>query len=216
MPQPEPSSVQPYDEYNAVAGKAPNWLRSLLPRWFRQALNRSYWLFYDLRDFVAEATGWLPFHGLRMLVYRYLLRIRIGAGSSIHRGCRFYRPSAVQIGAHTVINRDVLLDGRMGLTIGENVSISEGVAMFTLEHDPNSPTFEHRGGAICVGDRVFVGARAVVLPGITLGEGAVVAAGAVVTHDVSPFTIVAGVPARPIGERRRDLTYSLNYRKWLG
>ncbi|MDD3826514.1 MAG: acyltransferase [Anaerolineae bacterium] len=216
MPPAETSSVQPYDEYHAVAHKAPDWLRRWLPHWLRRGLNRSYWLFYDLRDFVAEATGWLPFHGVRMLVYRHLLRIKIGGGSSIHRGCRFYRPSAVQIGPSTVINRDVLFDGRMGLVIGESVSISEGAAMFTLEHDPNSPSFENRGGPIRIGDRVFIGARALVLPGITVGEGAVVAAGAVVTHDVPPFTIVAGVPARPIGERRRDLTYTLDYRKWLG
>jgi maltose O-acetyltransferase len=115
-----------------------------------------------------------------------------------------------------VINRDVLLDGRAGLRIGHNVSISEGTALFTLDHDPQSPTFERRGAPVIVGDRVFIGARAIILPGVTIGEGAVVGAGAVVTRDVPPYTIVTGAPARPIGERRRDLTYTLDYRKFLG
>ena len=136
--------------------------------------------------------------------------------TSIHRNCRFYRPGGVSIGAHTVINRDVLLDGRSGLRIGDNVSISEGSQILTLEHDPNSPSFEWSGAPVIIGDRVFLGARAIILPGMTVGEGAVVAAGAVVTHDVPPYTIVGGVPARPIGERRRDLAYSLDYRKFLG
>ena len=192
-----------------------HWFRRV-PRPVKRSLNWLYWLAYDVRDFGAEAIGWLPSHLLRLGLYRYLLRIRIGAHSSIHRGCRFYRPSGVQIGAHTVINRDVVLDGRQGLVIGDNVSISEGAAFFTLEHDPNSPTFENRGAPIRVGDRVFVGARAMVLPGVTIGEGAVVAAGAVVTRDVEPYRIVAGVPARPIGQRAPDLSYTLEYRKFLG
>ena len=140
----------------------------------------------------------------------------IGSHNSVHRGCRFYRPTGVRISTHTVINRDVLLDGRMGLVIGANVSISEGVAIFTLEHAPNNPTFETQGAPVHIGDRVFVGARAILLPRVAIGEGAVVAAGAVVTHDVEPFAIVAGVPARPIGQRRQDLTYTLDYRKFLG
>ena len=195
---------------------SPNHPLRRLPKPLKQLAGRIYWLAYDARDFGAEAIGWLPSHLLRLGLYRYLLRIRIGAHSSIHRGCRFYRPSGVQIGAHTVINRDVILDGRQGLVIGDNVSISEGAAFFTLEHDPNSPTFENRGAPIRVGDRVFVGARAMVLPGVTIGEGAVVAAGAVVTRDVGPYQIVAGVPARPIGQRAPDLSYTLEYRKFLG
>ncbi len=104
----------------------------------------------------------------------------------------------------------------MGLIIGANVSVSEGAAFFTLEHDPNSEDFANRGAPVRIGDRVFIGARAIILPGVTIREGAVVAAGAVVTHDVEPFAIVAGVPARPIGQRSEDLEYKLKYRKFLG
>ncbi len=191
-------------------------LKRMVPSWAKRAVNRVYWLGYDARDFLAEAVGWLPSHGLRILCYRYLLRVAIGRHTSIHRGCRFYRPSWTRIGTHTVINRDVLLDGRMGLVIGDNVSISEGVAVFTLEHDPNSAGFANRGAAVHIADRVFIGARAIILPGVAVGEGAVVAAGSVVTHNVPPYSIVGGVPARPIGQRMQNLTYQLNYRKFLG
>jgi maltose O-acetyltransferase len=104
----------------------------------------------------------------------------------------------------------------MGLTLGRNVSISEGVMIFSLEHDPNSATFENRGAPVVIHDRVFIGARAIILPGVTLGEGAIAAAGSVVTHDVPPYTIVGGVPAHPIGTRQTELKYSLDYRKFLG
>ena len=187
-----------------------------LPAPVKRFLKAAYWHGYDMVDYLAEFIGWVPSHGVRSFLFRRVLRASIGLHSSVHRGCRLYRPVGVSIGSHTVINRDVLLDGRMGLVIGDNVSVSEGVAIFTLEHDPNSPDFASRGGAVHIADRTFIGARAVILPGVTVGEGAVVAAGAVVTCNVLPYTIVGGVPARPIGERRRDLSYTLEYRKFLG
>lgn len=187
-----------------------------LPPSVKRFFNTLYWLGYDARDYVAEIIGKCPFHGIRLFLYRRLLKIHIGRKSSIHRCCRFYCPSNVTIGAHTVINREVLLDGRSGLTIGDNVSISEGVVILTLEHDPNSPTFENRGAPVVIHNRAFIGTQAMILPGVTIGEGAIVAARAVVTRDVLPYTIVAGVPARPIGERSHELTYTLDYRKFLG
>lgn len=120
------------------------------------------------------------------------------------------------IGCNTVINREVLLDGRTGPKIMNNVSISERCMLLSLEHDPNSPLFDNRGGEVVIEDYVFVGARAIVLPGLTIGQVSVVAAGAVVTRDVEPYLIVGGVPARPIGERSRNLHYQLDYRKFLG
>jgi len=194
----------------------PGRLRRLLPGPVKRLANSLYWWAYDGRDFAAEVVGRIPFHSLRLFLYRHLLKITVGKKTSIHRNCRFYFPPGVTIGAHSIVNRDVLLDGRMGLVIKDNVSISEGSALITLEHDPNSPSFANRGRQVVVEDRVFIGMRALILPGVVLGEGAVVAAGAVVTRDVAPFQIVAGVPARVIGERRQDLNYELDYRKFLG
>jgi len=187
-----------------------------LPRPVKALLSRVYWIAHDVTDYLVELTGRFPSHGLRLMLYRHLFRVQIGHKTSIHRGFRVYHPSHVQIGEHTVINREVLFDGRMGITIGSNVSISEGVCLLTLQHDVNSPTFDNQGAPISVDDYAFIGTRAIILPGVNVGKGAAVGAGSIVTRNVDPYTIVAGTPAKPIGTRRQDLTYQLDYRKLLG
>ncbi len=204
------------NDYENAKRWIPKSVRRALPEDIQEWITLAYWQARDGQDFLTELAGLIPFHTIRLLLYRAVFKVKIGPASSIHRKCRFYRPGGVTIGANSVVNREVLLDGRMGLTIGNNVSISEGAMLLTLEHDPNSPDFAGRGAPVVVEKHAFVGARAIILPGITVGEGSVVAAGAVVTHDVPAYTIVAGVPARPIGERTRDLRYTLNYRKFLG
>lgn len=203
-----------FQEYEQAKEQAPGWAKRL-PKGLRRALAKAYWQRNDLRDFMAELTGRLLGHGLRVWLYRRL-GARVGRKTSIHRGCRMYAPGGVSIGDHSVVNRDVLLDGRSGLEIGQNVSISEGAMILSLEHDPNSAEFAARGGKVVVEEYAFIGARAIVLPGVRLGRGAVVAAGAVVTRDVGEYEIVGGVPARPIGQRSQELNYTLDYRKTWG
>jgi acetyltransferase-like isoleucine patch superfamily enzyme len=188
---------------------------SHLPVPAKRFLNAMFWLAYDARDYLAEAAGWLPSNRVRCLLWG-VLGVKIGPSTSIHRNCRFYRPSCVRVGAHCVILRDVLLDGRRGVTIGDNVNVSEGVMVFSLQHDMNSAAFAATGGTVRIEDHVFIGARAIILPRVTIGRGAVVGAGAVVTKDVAPLRIVGGVPAREIGTRPDVLTYTLEYRKFLG
>ncbi|WP_461453691.1 acyltransferase [Mucilaginibacter sp.] len=97
----------------------------------------------------------------------------------------------------------------MGLTIGNNVNISTQVVIWTLHHDYNSPDFAQAGSPVIIEDYVWLCSRAIILPGVTIGEGAVVAAGAVVTKNVEPYTVVGGVPAKYIAKRNTNLNYDL-------
>lgn len=139
-----------------------------------------------------------------------------GPGTSVQCGCRFLNGRKVHFGKNNVINYGCMFDGRkFHIRTGDNVSIGPEAAILNLGHDPQSPDFEDRGGDVIVGHRVWIGYRAIILPGVTIGEGAVVGAGAVVTKNVEPFAIMAGNPARKIGERTRDLRYQLNFAPWL-
>lgn len=105
------------------------------------------------------------------------------------------------MGHRSIIGYNAFLDARRSITIGENVNISGDVAIFTAEHDINSPSFGDKGGQVVINDWAYIGTRAMILPGVTIGEGAVVASGAVVTKDVKPWTMVGGVPAKYIKDR---------------
>ena len=159
--------------------------------------------------------GWFPSRLVRIAYLRCWLG-SVGREAGIQMGCRFLNGRKIFLGDRSVLNFGCLLDGRVyPIRIGADVSIGPEATLLTLGHDPQAPDFTDKGGAIKIGDRVWIGYRAIVLPGVTIGEGAVVGAGSVVTRDVADYTIVAGNPARPIGERRRDLTYQLGFRPWL-
>jgi maltose O-acetyltransferase len=159
----------------------------------------------------------IPSHGVRLAWYRTALRMTIGPGSHVLLGVYFYEPRGVIIGADSVIERRCVLDGRVGqVRIGNRVNISPEVAIFTLGHDVNDPAFAPRAGDVTIGDCAWIGYRAIVLPGVTIGEGAVAAAGAVVTSDVPAWTMVGGAPARPIGQRTPSAAYRLRYAPFLG
>jgi acetyltransferase-like isoleucine patch superfamily enzyme len=169
-----------------------------------------------MKYFTNHIIANVPSHTLRYLWYRRVLGWKIGAGAVILMGqyiqLHGIRTSgrSVSIGSGTVINQKCLLYTPGGLAIGDHVSISAEVALVTGTHDINDPDFPDDYQPIVIDDYVWIGTRAMVLKGVTIGRGAVVMAGAVVTRDVEPFTVVGGVPARPITERRvRELSYRL-------
>jgi len=162
---------------------------------------------WRIRDFVLRLTGKVPGNSVRILLYRHVFGMKIGKGARIDGDCIIWGPRRITIGTGTVINRGVILDGRFPLTIGDHVSVSIQSALLTLEHDLSDSGFRAVGAAVSIGDRAFIGVRALVLPGVSIGENAAVAAGAVVTKDVPAATIVGGVPALPIGNRPENLRY---------
>lgn len=167
---------------------------------------RALWLEF-ITGFLWWHVSFLPFHSLRRLYYR-LFGMTIGRGSTIHMMARIYDPAHITIGEGTLIGERATLDGRKqlphsqgGLTIGSHVDIASEVMIWTSEHDIHAEDMRPVEAAVTIEDYVFIGPKAIILPGITIGRGAVVAAGAVVTKNVTPGTIVAGVPAKEIGTR---------------
>ena len=144
--------------------------------------------------------------GLRYLFYRILFR-RLGGFGYMMRGIQFIHSYGISMGRNHHINTGCTFDGRGGLEIGENVLFGPNVVVVSSQHrwdlSTTLPIIEqgHRKAKIEIGDDCWIGANAVVTPGVSLGEGTVVGAGSVVTTSTEPYSIVAGAPARVIGTR---------------
>ena len=110
-------------------------------------------------------------------------------------------PSRLRMGSQVWIDKNVNLYNVERITIGDNVIISDGAYICTATHDIASPRFDLVTRPVRICDNAWIAAKAIVLPGVTIGEGAVVAAGAVVTRDVEPWMVVGGNPARVIKKR---------------
>lgn len=158
-------------------------------------------------------VAYFPSRRIRKLFYTHIMQFDVARGVSIGAGLYVDCRRHLKIGENTSINPFCHLDNRGGIEIGSNVSMSPGVYLITADHDVQSPMLAGRQAPISIGDFVFIGAQAMILPGVSIGEGAVVAARAVVVRDVKPFTIVAGVPAKMVGERNSELAYTTKYHR---
>jgi acetyltransferase-like isoleucine patch superfamily enzyme len=143
-------------------------------------------------------------HGLRLRLYLYRrIGMKVGRNCTIRRGIYLASPNELTVGEGSFLGRASLYCTG-GVKIGRNVNISDGVVIITAKHDVNSPEFGARYEPIEIGDWAWLATSAIILAGITVSEGAVVAAGAVVTKDVPPYAIVGGNPAKVIGERKKQ------------
>jgi len=168
----------------------------------------SYWLEF-VTGFLWWFVGNIPCHITRKFFYT-ISGMTIGKKSVVHMKARIYDPRGVSIGEDTLIGEQALLDGREKLSIGSHVDIASQVMIFNSEHDIHSEDFHAISQPVVIEDYVFIGPRAIILPGVTIGRGAIVAAGAVVTKDVEPLTIVGGVPSKEIGKRNvENLHYTI-------
>lgn len=170
---------------------------------FNKGLNRIVNMILDFELMTLRWVSHVPCHNFRKFIYR-IAGLKIGRGSIIHMWANFFDPSGISIGKDTIIGDHAFLDGRAPLVIGDHVDVASSVMIYNSEHDLESSDFKARTEPVEIGDYVFIGPRVTILPGVKIGKGAVVAAGAVVTKDVPDFTIVGGVPAAKIGDRKNQ------------
>jgi len=165
-------------------------------------------------NFILRIVGFVPSHHVRRFFYR-ISGISIGTGSTIHMGAVFYDPKNIKIGKDSIIGEGAVLDGRDKLIIGDHVDIASEVMIYNAEHDVQNADFHAIRAPVIIEDYVFIGPRAIILPGVKIKKGAVIGAGAVVTKDVEEFTIAGGVPAKEIKKRTTDLKYKLGRAAWF-
>lgn len=184
------------------AGTRSDWSRSL---W------RPYRLAVPVLNYLTNhVIARVPSYALRHLWCRRVLGFQMARDAGIHMGCYVWlygpggiRREGVRIGSRSRINRGCTLDVRGGLAIGDNVSVSAEVSIVTVAKLATNRT-SAEPKPVVIKDDVWIRTRAVIMPGVTIGRGAVVEAGAIVLRDVAPLAIVVGSPARPVGARAPD------------
>lgn len=138
---------------------------------------------------------------------RFLLRMfgaKIGKAVCIDGSAKIWQPWKLEIGDCSWIGGGVSLYSVDRIVIGSNAVISEGAYICTASHDVSSDIFELKTDPVEIGSMAWVSSRAIVLPRVTIGEGAVVAAGAVVARDIDPWMVAGGNPAKVIKKRIKE------------
>ena len=170
-----------------------------------------YFLRFGGGRFVLFQISIIPSLHIRKWLYKGL-GAKIGKNVTIHFRTEMRCPEQLKLGDGTIIGDNAILDARRGLTMGRNVNLSSNVSIYTLQHDHRNPDFNCPPEGMVkfsveIDDRVWLGSNVIVLPGVHIGEGAVCCAGCVVTKDVEPYAVVAGIPAKKVSERPRNLKY---------
>lgn len=161
-----------------------------------------------LEEYVAWIFRYIPgFEGftLRYFFYKCLCK-RIEPFPFIFPGAFLQHSYGIEVGRNLNINRGVNIYGRGGVKFGDYVLIGPNVIITSSQHKYDIKGIPilfqgHEMQRVVIGSDVWIGANAVILPGVTIGDGSIIGAGAVVTSDTEPYSIVGGVPARKIGER---------------
>jgi putative colanic acid biosynthesis acetyltransferase WcaF len=163
----------------------------------RPAWLESIWLL--IQPLLLSSS--LPGTRLRIVLLR-LFGARIGHGVTIKPRVRVKFPWRLEVGNHCWIGEDVWLDNLAEIRIGSHCCLSQGAYLCTGSHDWSNPTFNLVTKPIVLGNEVWLGARSIVGPGVTVGDGAVLALGSVATRDLAAWQVHQGQPAVSVKSRR--------------
>jgi len=156
-------------------------------------------------------VGSIPSHTIRNFLYKNIYLVKMAKNSILYYDSEIRAPYNLTIGEGSIIGDKSILDARNKIVIGKNVNFSTSVSIWTEQHDHRDPYFRCNSNetfAVNIGDRAWIGPNVTILHSVTIGEGAVIAAGSVVTKNVEAYTIVGGMPAKEIGKRTKDLRYN--------
>ena len=172
---------------------------------FKKNTLRRFFLWYSYFWGIMHFLSFLFPPPIRILLYKAVLK-NIGKNVFIDYGVYFRFPWKIEIGNEVTINRNCsfypsFFDKKHQIAIGNNVRIGPGVQFFGAGHNHSKISLPDNGGPIIIRDNVWVGGQCIILAGVTIEHGVVVSAGSTVTKDVEPMKIVAGSPAKVIGDR---------------
>ena len=163
-------------------------------------------IYYAVTLWGNRVINKLPSRHVRKWFYQ-ALGARIGKSCYPCRRVEILLPKGLVLENGVSVGWYAELDARGGIRVGHDTNISSHVKLITGSHDPDDPNFSADFLPIHIGHHCWIGTGAIVLQGVTIGDGAVIAAGAVVTRDVPAWTIVGGVPAHIIRERKKEEEY---------
>jgi putative colanic acid biosynthesis acetyltransferase WcaF len=163
--------------------------------WYSPGRGRGWQILWFFLGLPLLRASWIPVSGVRRRLLG-LFGAKIGPGVVIKPGVRVKYPWLLEVGAHAWIGEDAWIDNLAPVTIGPNCCLSQGVYLCTGNHDWSDPHFGLQVRPITLENSAWVGARAVVCPGVRLGPGAVLSAGSVAQRDIPAWEVHTGNPAQ--------------------
>ena len=160
-------------------------------------LKRTFWYFTNNLIFTH---GFIPFSSIKVFILR-LFGARIGKGINIKPTVNIKYPWLLKLGDHVWIGEEVWIDNLTNVWIGDNVCLSQGAMLLTGNHNFRKSSFDLMVDKIVLEEGVWIGAKAVVCPGITCHSHSVLSVNSVATKNLDPFSIYQGNPAEKVKER---------------
>ena len=156
----------------------------------------------------------IPLWPIRYLFYR-LCGMKIGKNSRIGIRTTIVYPKGMKIGNGVIINEDCYIDGRGGVEIGDNTSISIYSKIITASHSKSSGVFEYHSNKTIIGQNVWIGTGAIILDNSSISDECVISAGSVFKGDSQKGKIYQGNPAIPLSDRNLIIKYQLKRNSFI-